>query len=89
MYSVRIQKLLYKTVLKYYCGFYRFHYVPVLAGDTVYLLIRKASYYYCYFVVFYAVYVSYQFSKYHFLLVFPCLANVKVTFPVTVCFLTK
>lgn len=41
MYSVRIQRLLYKTVLKYYCGFYRFHYVPVLAGNIVYLFIKK------------------------------------------------
>lgn len=41
MYSVRIQRLLYKTVLKYYCGFYHFHYVPTLARDTVYLLIKK------------------------------------------------
>lgn len=41
MYSARIQRLLFKAVLKYYCGFYRFHYIPVLAGDTVYLFIKK------------------------------------------------
>lgn len=41
MYSVRIQRLLYKAVHKYYCGFYRFHYIPVLVGDTVYLFIKK------------------------------------------------